>query len=125
MLNKKSIKIVSIVLLAVIVLGTLLGAVATPVFADTTQEIDNAMNANPFSNPDATKIAGTILSAMKWIGVVIAVGMLIYLGIKYVTSSPDGKADLKGKLGVYILGFVLIVAATSIVGILEGLAKNI
>lgn len=121
MLNKKSIKIVSIILLAVI----LLGAVATPVFANTTDDINTAMNNNPFNNANATKIAGTVLSAMKWIGIVIAVGMLIYLGIKYVTSSPDGKADLKGKLGVYILGFVLIVAATSIVGVLESLAKGI
>ena len=45
------------------------------------------------------------------------------LGIKYVTSAPEGKANLKGQLGVYVLGFVFIVAATTVVGILETTLK--
>ena len=53
-----------------------------------------------------------------WVGVMIAVGMMIFLGIKYVTASPDGKADLKKQLGIYVLGLVLILAATTIVGII-------
>ena len=44
---------------------------------------------------------------------------MIFLGIKYVTSSPEGKANLKGQLGIYILGLVFILAATVIVGILD------
>ena len=71
------------------------------------------------ANSSANGVIKTVLGALKWIGVAIAVGMLIFLGIKYVTSAPEGKANLKGQLGVYVLGFVFIVAATTVVGILE------
>lgn len=113
MLSKKSIKILSIVLMVVILLMTL----GSSVFATISGTFDPDEKA--LEGTGAGDLANTILGAIKWIGVAISIGMLMYLGIKYVTSSPDGKADLKGKLGVYILGFVLIVAATVIVGIIE------
>ena len=115
MLNKKSMKVISIVILAIV----LLMSIGSTVFAA------DGIAGN--FEPDTTAIAGssansvikTVLGALKWIGVAIAVGMLIFLGIKYVTSAPEGKANLKGQLGVYVLGFVFIVAATTVVGILE------
>ena len=116
MLSKKSIKILSIAILLIMILMTFCNVVLaaeTITFDPTTP-----------SDTRATNLANTILGAIKWIGVAIAVGMLIFLGIKYVTSSPDGKANLKGQLGIYILGFVFIVGATVIVGILEGLVLN-
>ena len=111
-LNKKSVKILSIVLLVV----TLTMCFSPIVFADGIGDFD----ASP-KTPDgkATSLANTILGTLTWVGIAIAIGMLIFLGIKYVTSSPDGKADLKKNLGVYVIGFVLIVAATTIVGILN------
>ena len=124
MLNKKSMKVISIVILAIV----LLMSIGSTVFAGngTAETAETAGIASNFE-PDTTAIAGssansvikTVLGALKWIGVAIAVGMLIFLGIKYVTSAPEGKANLKGQLGVYVLGFVFIVAATTVVGILE------
>lgn len=114
MLNKKSMKVISIVILAIV----LLMSIGSTVFADgiaSNFEPDTAAIAKSSAN-DVIK---TVLGALKWIGVAIAVGMLIFLGIKYVTSAPEGKANLKGQLGVYVLGFVFIVAATTVVGILE------
>ncbi len=118
MLNKKSMKVISIVILAIV----LLMSIGSTVFAaDETTGI--AGNFEPdttaIANSSANGVIKTVLGALKWIGVAIAVGMLIFLGIKYVTSAPEGKANLKGQLGVYVLGFVFIVAATTVVGILE------
>lgn len=113
-LNKKSVKIISTMLLVVM----LLLSFSTVAFA-----AEGIFGINP--SPDSSKLgnganlANTILSALMWIGVAIAVGMMIFLGIKYVTASPDGKADLKKQLGIYILGFVFIVGATTIVGIIN------
>ena len=108
-LNKKSVRIISVIVLAIIMfvfMGTQVYALELP-------------NVTPESPGDqANDLASVILNTMMWVGVMISVGMLIFLGIKYVTASPDGKADLKKQLGVYVLGFVLIVAATTIVGIL-------
>ncbi len=115
MLNKKSVKIVSILMLAVV----LLMSVGAPVFA--------LINPSPEApGGEATAIAQKILNALMWIGIVVAVGMMIFLGIKYVTSSPDGKADIKGKLGVYVLGLALILSSSGIVAaIASALGKSV
>ena len=110
-LNKKSVKILSIVLLVAV----LLMSFSNVVFADAIEGI----NPTPTPPEGGADLANSILGALMWIGIAIAIGMLIFLGIKYVTSSPDGKADLKKQLGVYILGFVFIVGATTIVGIIR------
>lgn len=117
MLNKKVMKVLSIVLLVVVVFMTMGNSVFAAVTDDFNQD-------STITNPEAKTLANTILGALTWLGVAIAIGMLIYLGIKYVTSSPDGKADLKGKLGVYILGLVLILGATGIVKFLETTINN-
>ena len=111
MLKKKSVKILGIVLIVAVMLMTF-GSMS---FAN----ISDGLGGTDFNNQQATDLANTVLGALKWAGVAIAIGMMIFLGIKYVTSSPEGKANLKGQLGIYILGLVFILAATVIVGILE------
>ena len=114
-LSKKSVKIITVALVAIMMFV----CISPVVFAAD----GGIFGINP--KPDSSQLgnganlANTILSALMWIGVAIAVGMMIFLGIKYVTSSPDGKADLKKQLGIYILGFVFIVGATTIVGIIN------
>lgn len=113
MLSKKSIRIISVIVLAVMMLMVF----ASPVLAvpsDIKVDENSAL-----SNTGAGDIASTVLGAIKWIGIAIAIGMLMFLGIKYVTSSPEGKADLKKQLGIYVIGFAFIVGATTIVGVLE------
>ena len=44
-----------------------------------------------------------ILGNIQWIGYAIAIGMLIYIGIKYTMASASEKADLKG----YMIKFVI------------------
>ena len=114
-LNKKSVRILSIIFLTVV----LLMSVGNVVFA--AGDALGGINPTITAPEGGADIANKILGILMWVGVAIAVGMLIFLGIKYVTSSPDGKADLKKQLGIYILGFVFIVGATTIVGILANI----
>ena len=107
-LSKRSVKVISVIVLAVMMLtvfGSQVFAVSLP-------------NVTPSAPDGGEQIAGTILNTLMWLGIMIAVGMMIFLGIKYVTASPDGKADLKKQLGIYVLGLVLILAATTIVGMI-------
>lgn len=71
---------------------------------------------NPTVTPpgDAANTANSILGVMQWIGYAIAVGMLIFVGIKYVMASADEKANLKNSLIRYVIGAVLIAGATTI-----------
>lgn len=60
--------------------------------------------------------ANKILGFVQWVGYAIAIGMLIYVGIKYVMAAANEKADLKNSLIKYVIGAVLIAGATTIAG---------
>ncbi len=111
MLNKKSIKIISIILIAVIVLFTIANATCMAV---TIPDPDDNANVGGIST-----VVRTILGIIKWAGAAIAVGMLMFIGIKYVTASPDGKAEIKKTAIIYVLGAVLIFSASAILGIIQ------
>ena len=57
---------------------------------------------------------GIIVGTLQWVGYAIAIGMLVFIGIKYVMASANEKADLKQSLVKYVIGAVLIVFATTI-----------
>ena len=62
--------------------------------------------------------AGRLLGSMQIIAYIIAVGMLIYFGIKYVTSAADERADLKKGFSKYFIGAVLIACAFTIANLM-------
>ena len=53
---------------------------------------------------------------MQWCGYAIAAGVMVYIGIKYVTSSADDRASFKNAVWKYVFGAVLVTGATTIVG---------
>lgn len=106
MFNKKSTKIIGIVLLAIIILVNM----GSSVMAMTVPEPDDNVNYQSFETP-----VKTILGLIKWGGLAVAVGMTMFIGIKYITASPDGKAEIKKTITYYVLGIVLLVSASAIV----------
>ncbi len=77
------------------------------------------------SDPRAKNIANTIIGLIQFIGVAIALGMLIIIGIKYITAEPSEKANIKDQSLVYLFGAILIFAATGILEAVKGLVKNL
>ena len=55
-----------------------------------------------------------ILGLVQFAGYGIAMGLLIYLGIKYVMTSADGKADVKKDSVNYLIGVIIIVGCTTL-----------
>ena len=43
----------------------------------------------------------------------------MFLGIKYITASPDGKAEIKKTLALYVGGIALLLSASVIVGSIQ------
>lgn len=66
-------------------------------------------------------LVANILGLIQFVGVAIALGMLIVIGIQYVTASSTKKGEIKDTAINYLFGAVCIFAAT---GILEGV-KNL
>lgn len=110
MLSKKSVKILSVVLLVVMLLvsfGTSVMAVDVPTPNDVTP------------TPEINNTVSNVLGFIRWGGIVAAVIVAMFIGIKYITSAPDGKAEIKKTLGYYIGGIVLLLSASAIVTVIQ------
>ena len=66
-----------------------------------------------------------VLGAIQWIGYAFAIGMLIYIGIKYTMSAANEKADLKKGLINFIIGAVIIAGAATICGWLASFGSEL
>lgn len=103
-------KVTATVLLVIMILTM----VSTSVFAW-------SVSVNPNTKASgATTVTGfgnNIVGIIQVVGYVVAVVMLVIIGIKYITSSPDGKAEVKKTALFYVLGAVLIAGAATIVGV--------
>ena len=64
------------------------------------------------------KISISVLIVLAVVANFALANSSIVIGIKYITASPEGKADIKGTAIAYLIGAVCIFAA---VGILNGI----
>lgn len=55
-----------------------------------------------------------ILGILKWIGYIVAIGMIIFVGIKYLMSGAGVKAKMKETLIPIAIGALLIIATVEI-----------
>lgn len=76
----------------------------------------SGITTTPTAPGSAATTASSIIGYIQWIGYAIAVGMLVYIGIKYVMASANEKADLKNSLIKYVIGSVLIVGGVTVAG---------
>ena len=66
-----------------------------------------------------------VLGIVQYICYAAAVILLIILGVKYMTASPDGKAEIKKSAVQYVIGAALVFAAGAILGIISGTASKV
>ena len=115
---KKMSKIIS----AVLIITTILSAFCM-VFA-TGPDIPSG--TKPASGADeVTNITNMVIYVIQIIAFAAAVIMLIFVGIKFLTASPEGKAEVKKIAVIYVVGAILLFAATGILQIVRSLANNI
>ena len=122
---KKTVKIISAILIAVMIVATI-GSIA---FAGVPGVIKTIGDGN--SNAETAKlqnVGGTIVSILQVVGVVVAIVVIMIIGIKYMMGSAEEKAEYKKVMIPYVIGAVLIFAATTIVNVVyqisQGLAKS-
>jgi type IV secretory pathway VirB2 component (pilin) len=119
---KKEVKVILTVLLA----AMLVFAVAMPVFAEFKPgDTINGVTSNASNNTDVAEMGGKIVGIIQTVGTVIAVVMLLVIGIKYMIGSAEEKAKYKETLLPYVIGAVLIFAASTLVGVIYNASTNI
>ena len=86
---------------------------------DTFSQTDTSGASNAASN-----IIGMIINIAQVIGMGVAIIMLIVLAIQYIAASPEGKAEVKKNATIYIVGAIILFAASGILGIIRRFAVN-
>ena len=103
---KKVIKIIIIAIMCILIFENFIYAINTNITLGGTNMID----------PMKDKIS-SILGILQVLGSVISVIALVIIGIRYMLSSVEEKADMKGVLIYYVVGAVLIFATTTVLSL--------
>ena len=116
-MSKKTMKILMALVLAVVALSSV-----SMVFA-----ADGLIDYSPSPvEGDASKKVGdvldNILAIVQVVGIGLAVIMLIVLAIKYISSAPNDKAEIKKHAVVYVVGAILLFASAGVIGLLRSFA---
>ncbi len=106
---KKSIKIISILMMAVMLIMA-----ATPVFASNV----TITPETPKNTAGILKMAGKVLGFLQWIALIGGVLIIAILGIKYMMGSLEEKAEYKKSMVPLIVGIVVVMSATTIANLL-------
>lgn len=98
----------------------MLCVVSTTTFAVDISPIIN-MNTQTDTNTEnkLKSIGGNALAIIQVIGVSVALIMIIAVAVKYMTSAPNERAEIKKHLVPYIIGAILIFGSASILGLIR------
>ena len=109
---KKMLKSISI-------LSVLVAVIMSMAFAITVPE-----PINPNVNQGIIDAVGTVLGAAQWIGIVVGTGMIIYIGVKYLTAGAGKKAEAKETAIPLLIGAGLVMLAPTIASWVFGLFSS-
>ena len=70
-------------------------------------------------------VTGTIITAIRIIGVAVAVVMLLTVAMKYMTAAPGDKADIKKSAFQYVVGAIVLFGTVGLLEIISKFASGI
>ena len=123
MYKKKFLKsrLILIILLAFILFLPTVSMAADPL------EDPNEYKPNNFNTGDANVIVGRandIITIIVNVGIIAPVITLMVLGIKYMVGSVEEKAEYKKSMIPYLIGAILLFAASGIIAIIFNLVEG-
>ncbi len=121
-MSKKSIRIISTVLTIVIVLMTL---TSTAFALNSPSGVLTNVTLNHDAENKITGVGNQIATIIRTVGMIIAVIILMVLGIKYMMGSSEEKASYKKTMIPYIVGAVLLFAASGLAGMIFDFAQGV
>lgn len=106
-MNKKILKIFSLALVMMALFSLTYNSFAT-------EFISKAEPGLPGAGGSLENITSNVIGAMMWVGYACAIGMVVFIGIKYILASADEKASLKGMLVKVVIGSFIVVLSLQI-----------
>ena len=119
---KKTVRIISTILLAIMLVTTIAGTALAAVNVGET--ISNMEQATGGDDGKISTLGGNIVNILQVVGIVIAVIVILVIGIKYMIGSAEEKAEYKKTMIPYVIGALLVFAGTSIVKVVYSLATS-
>ena len=119
-MKKKFTKIVFYILYIV-----LISSFVTNIVYGTDSQFDISEFDN-FNNPiqnSSNKISANVITVVRIIAVTIAIIMLLAVAMKYMTSAPGDRADIKKHAISYLIGAFIIFGVTGIIEFLIELSN--
>lgn len=113
-MSKKTLRIITIIATIVAVVG-----ISSICLAEGPIDFKSVKSSDDFNS-----VGETIIGALKGIGTIVAVAILIVIGIKYMMGSAEEKAEYKKVMIPYLIGAVLIFAAPYIAGAIYTFSQN-
>ena len=123
-LNKIMKIVIAIMLVALVAIVASQAVMATMSVDPASDSITSTFNKKDESGASkaASNIIGAIINIAQVIGMGVAIIMLIVLAIHYISASPEGKAEVKKNATIYIVGAIVLFAASGILGIIRKFA---
>lgn len=93
-----------------------------------TKTLDQTIQSATLSESAASEfqdIGNKIFGVVQVAGIICSVGVLMILGIKYMTGSVEEKAEYKKTFGKYIVGAVLVFAIPSLAKLVYDMVKDL
>ena len=114
-------------ILPILMMVMLIMLQVAPVFATYEGGVDPSTNLTGKTvkgSEKITSIGNQIITIVSIVGSVVSVVVLMVLGIKYMMGSAEERAEYKKTLLPYIIGAILVFAASAIAGVIFGFANN-
>ena len=123
-------KKMNLIIIALLIFVTIISMCSIEVNADYNFSSKISSIDSKTDSSSATKSAQNVVGAALQVARIVAVGialiMLAVLAMKYMSSAPGDKAEIKKYAVVYVVGAVVLFAASAILGIIKDFAeKNI
>jgi NADH:ubiquinone oxidoreductase subunit 2 (subunit N) len=118
--KKKIVKILSIALMVVMIAMCLQNVVLADMPDPSTIKGTNSGSTYTKFN----SVLNTVLGLAQVIGVAVAIIMLIVLAIKYISSAPNDKAEIKKHAVMYIVGAIVLFGASGLLQIIKNFANE-
>lgn len=124
---KKVMKMLAIMLVALMVVAVSSQAVLAKTDSSASTDLTqfDSLGDNSGASKSAQNIIGALITIVQVIGTGVAIIMLIVLAIKYISAAPGDKADIKKHAVVYVVGSIILFAATGILQIIKTFSSNI
>lgn len=123
-MGNMTMKRIAKILTVLIIIATIATMMST-VFAEGASDVLGKLTGNTDAASAVTTTANNIVGIVQVICYATAVIMLIYLGVKFITASPEAKADIKKSAIMYVIGAIIVFAAGTLLGVISNLSTNV